>query len=49
MPQVRSSPAAWLGYRDAFAVIAAAILAALAIFLMGSRNHGSNATTSPKS
>jgi len=36
----------WLGYQNAFAVIAAAILAALAIFLIGSRNHGSNVTSS---
>lgn len=45
-PLVAGVLIAWLGYQNAFAVIAAAIVAALAIFLIGSRNHGSNATSS---
>lgn len=47
-PLVAGFLIAWLGYQNAFAVIAVAIVAALAIFLIGSRNHGSDATNSPE-
>jgi len=47
-PLVAGVLIAWLDYRDAFALIAAAILTALAIFLIGSRQYGSNATNSPE-
>lgn len=47
-PLVAGVLIASLGYQSAFALIAAAILAALTIFLIGGRHYGSNMVNNPK-